>query len=178
MKPRAEASRGKEAGAGCAMTGEASRGGQARTKGAIKGGGEAGYIFDLMKLASEKRVDAGGNYSTAIGGLVEGERMQCGLMQKARGTGARPHSHPNEQWNYVIKGRLRVNIEGQPEQIVGPGTLIYFPANIVHSTVALPDEDVLFFVVKDMSYGIVGKPVDEAAGKYYEPGFEPDSQKS
>lgn len=155
-----------------------SRDGQARTKGAIKGGGEAGYIFDLLKLANEKRVDAGGNYSTAVGGLVEGERMQCGLMHKARGTGARPHSHPNEQWNYVIKGRLRVNIEGQPEQIVGPGTLIYFPANIVHSTVALPDEDVLFFVVKDMSHGIVGNPVDGTAGKYYEPGFEPDSQKS
>lgn len=158
------------------MMSEASESAQARTKGAIRAGGAAGYLFDLPALANQRRVDAGGSYSTAIGGLVEGERMQCGLMQKARGTGARPHSHPNEQWNYVVQGRLRVNIEGQPEQVVGPGTLIYFPANTVHWTVALPDEDVLFFVVKDMSHGIVGNPVDEAAGKYYEPGFEPQSQ--
>lgn len=148
----------------------------ARTKGAIKAGKEGGYIFDLPGLANEAKVDAGGSYSTAIGGLVEGERMQCGMMRKARGTGARPHSHPNEQWNYVVQGRLRVNIEGQPEQIVGPGALLYFPANTVHWTVALPEEDVFFFVVKDMSYGIVGKAVDEGAGKFYEPGFEPETR--
>jgi quercetin dioxygenase-like cupin family protein len=105
--------------------------------GAAKGGVD-GYVFDLGAL---NRIDAGTGYSTAVGSLVEGERMQVGLMHKARGTGARPHSHPNEQWNYVVQGRLRVSIEGEPERIAGPGTLIYFPANKVHATVALPDED-------------------------------------
>ena len=155
------------------MTENAARANGARTQtaGAVKGGEEGGYIFDMASLT---HVNAGGTYSTAKGGLVEGERMQCGLMNKARGTGAKPHSHPNEQWNFVVKGRLRVNIEGQPETIVGPGTLLFFPANKVHSTVALPDEDVVFFVVKDMSHGIVGIPVDETAGMGYEPGFEPE----
>ena len=42
-------------------------------------------------------------------------------------------------------------IDGEPERIAGPGTLVYFPPNLVHSTVALPDEDVVFFVVKDLN---------------------------
>jgi quercetin dioxygenase-like cupin family protein len=138
--------------------------------GAAKGGVD-GYVFDLGAL---NRIDAGTGYSTAVGSLVEGERMQVGLMHKARGTGARPHSHPNEQWNYVVSGRLRVSIEGEPERIAGPGMLIYFPANKVHATVALPEEDVVFLVVKDLSYGVIGRAADGTmSGPHYEPGFEP-----
>jgi quercetin dioxygenase-like cupin family protein len=144
--------------------------GETKTEGAVKAGGDR-CIFKLDELAGIK---AGERYSTATGPVIEGESTQVGLMRKARGTGARPHSHPNEQWNYVVKGRLRVNIAGH-EQIVGPGTLLYFPPNVVHSTVALPEEDVYFFVVKDLSHGIHGTAVEgEPAGAYYEPGFEPE----
>ena len=135
--------------------------------GAIKGG-DGDYIFQLLEMDGIKTGEA---YSTAIGPLVEGERIQAGLMHKAAGTGAHPHSHPNEQWNYIVKGRLRVNVDGTPEQICGPGTLLYFPANVVHSTVAMPEEDVLFFVVKDMSHSIQGIPADGVArGGYVEGG--------
>ncbi len=92
-----------------------------KTKGAAKSGA-GGHFFTLESL---EQIEAGKGYSSAVGGVVEGERTQVGLMHKVRGTGARPHSHPNEQWNYVVKGRLRVQIEGEPERIVGPGTLIY-----------------------------------------------------
>ncbi|WP_029352063.1 cupin domain-containing protein [Bosea sp. 117] len=135
--------------------------------GAFKAG-EGAYLFQLAELPG---IETGPGYSTAFGGVVEGIRTQCGLMHKARGTGARPHSHPNEQWNYVVQGRLKVNIEGEPERIAGPGTLIYFPPNVVHSTVALPEEDVIFFVVKDLTHGIAGKAADgTTSGGYYEPG--------
>jgi quercetin dioxygenase-like cupin family protein len=105
-------------------------------------------------------MDAGRGYSTAFGPVVEGERMQVGLINKGKGTGARPHTHPNEQWNFIVKGTLRVRIGDQPEQLCGPGTVLYFPANIVHSTVATADEDVVFFTVKDLSHGIHGQAVD------------------
>ena len=141
-----------------------------RNEGAAKAG-IGSHFFALDSLA---KIETGKGYSSALGGVVEGLRTQCGVMHKARGTGARPHSHPNEQWNYVLKGRLRVTIEGEPERIVGPGTLVYFPPNVVHATVALPDEDVLFFVVKDLTHGIVGQAADGTmAGPHYEPGFEP-----
>jgi quercetin dioxygenase-like cupin family protein len=140
-----------------------------KTEGAVKAGG-GNCIFQLTDMAGIK---AGPAYSTATGPLVEGQSTQVGLMRKAKGTGARPHSHPNEQWNYVVKGRLRVNIDGR-EEIVGPGTLLYFPPNVVHSTVAMPEEDVYFFVVKDLSHGIHGTPAaGQPEGAFYEPGFEP-----
>jgi quercetin dioxygenase-like cupin family protein len=139
-------------------------------EGAIKAG-DGAYLFDLPNLA---KMGAGENYSTSFGSVVEGERIQIGLMSKPRGTGARPHSHPNEQWNYVLKGKLRVYIEGEEERIAGPGTLIYFPANKIHATVALPDEDVVFFVAKDLSYGIAGIPADGiSSGPHYDEGFAP-----
>ena len=128
-------------------------------KGAIKGG-MGKYIFPLLELDGIK---TGEKYSSAIGPLVEGERTQVGLMCKAAGTGALPHSHPNEQWNYVVQGKLRVIVDDQ-ESIAGPGTLLYFPPNVIHATVALPEEDVLFFVVKDLTYGIQGTPVDGKVG--------------
>ncbi|MPT25023.1 MAG: cupin domain-containing protein [Starkeya sp.] len=152
------------------MSAQAAMSRETKNEGAVKAG-DGAYFFDLLTL---DKMEAGPTYSTAIGPVVEGERTQVGLMRKARGTGARPHSHPNEQWNYVIQGRLRVNIEGEPERIAGPGTLIFFPANKIHSTVALPDEDVIFFVAKDLSFGIAGVAADgKNTGAFYEKGFEP-----
>jgi quercetin dioxygenase-like cupin family protein len=82
-----------------------------RNKGAVKGG-EGRFIFPLHAMES---MDAGTGYSSAEGPVVEGERIQCGLITKKRGSGARPHLHPNEQWNYIVKGTLRVKVADQPE---------------------------------------------------------------
>jgi len=140
-----------------------------RTEGAVKAG-DGKYIFPLTQM---QKIEAGTGYSTALGPVIEGERMQCGLISKKRGTGSRPHVHPNEQWNYIVEGTLRVKVGDGPEQLCGPGTLLYFPANIVHYTIATPDEDVVFFAVKDMTHGIIGKAADGTmAGGHYDPGFE------
>ena len=135
---------------------------QARTQGAVKAG-DGDYIFPLTQMAG---IEAGTGYSTGAGPVVEGERMQCALVSKKRGTGSNPHHHPNEQWNYIVKGKLRVKVGDQPERICGPGTLLYFPANIVHCTIATEEEDVIFFAVKDMTHGIIGTPVDPTKGAY------------
>jgi quercetin dioxygenase-like cupin family protein len=127
---------------------------QTRNRGATKAG-DGRFLFDFAALA---RMPVGAGYSTAEGPVVEGERMQVGLITIRRGTRSRPHSHPNEQWTYVLKGRARVSVDGQPETLASPGTLIYAPANVVHSVEALPEEDLLFFTVKDLSHGIVGTP--------------------
>ena len=140
---------------------------ETKNKGAVKGG-NGNYIFDLTGL---QRMDAGVGYSSAEGPVVEGERIQVGLISMKRGTGARAHTHPNEQWIYLMKGKGRASVDGQAERIVGPGTLIYLPANIVHYIHALPEEDVLFFTCKDMSHGIIGMAADGTmAGPYIDPG--------
>jgi quercetin dioxygenase-like cupin family protein len=140
-----------------------------KTAGAIKAG-QGKYHFRVAKL---KKVDAGTGYSTSHGGVVEGARMLFGYIHKPRGTGSRMHSHPNEQFNYVVQGTLKGSVNGK--RVLAPaGTLIYIPANAPHMLVSTPDEDVIFLALKDLSHGIVGKAVDGTmAGPHYEPGFGP-----
>ncbi len=136
-----------------------------KTEGAIKAG-DGHFTFDLAKLQA---IDAGTGYSTSHGPVVEGERIQVGLMRMPRGTGSRPHSHPNEQWIYV----MHTEVAGVKSRAT-KGSLVYIPSNAVHSAVATPDEDVLFFTCKDTSHGIVGKAVDASiSAPAYVPGFEP-----
>jgi quercetin dioxygenase-like cupin family protein len=141
-----------------------------RNVGATKAGGGR-HVFDLPRLA---RIEAGPGYSTSEGPVVEGERIQVGLITMRRGTGARAHSHPNEQWMYVLQGKGRAWIEGSDEQPIGPGSLVFFPANAVHWAVASAEEDLVFFTCKDLSHGIVGTAADgKMTGPHYEPGFGP-----
>ena len=141
-----------------------------KTAGAIRGGGEGKYHYRMNKL---KRVPAGTGYSTANGGVVEGSRMLVGYIHKPRGTGSRMHSHPNEQFNYVVKGTLKGSVNGKP--VVAPaGTLIYIPANAPHTLVSTPEEDVIFIAIKDLSHGIIGMAVDGTMeGPAYLKGYEP-----
>jgi quercetin dioxygenase-like cupin family protein len=130
----------------------------------------------FYRLDEEESVNVGGTYSTATGPLVRGERIQVSLAHKAAGTGAKPHTHPNEQFNYLLKGRLKAVVDGE-EQLITPGTLIHIPANAVHATVATTDEDVIFLAIKDMSWGIAGIAVDkDDPGPHYEPGYGPKKE--
>jgi quercetin dioxygenase-like cupin family protein len=128
-----------------------------KTAGAIKAG-DGAYTFDLARLSG---VDAGPGYSTAHGPVVEGERIQIGLMRVPRGTGGKPHSHPNEQWIYVLEGTLQCEVDGVASRVPA-GSLVYIPADVVHSALATPDADVLFLTAKDTSHGIAGTPVPGA----------------
>ena len=152
--------------------GSTSQPSKTKTEGAIKAG-DGRYVFDLARLSA---IDAGPGYSTAHGPVVEGERIQIGLMRMPRGTGGRPHSHPNEQWVYVLGGMLESEVDGVRSRVPA-GSLIYIPADTVHSALATPDEDVIFLTAKDMSHGIVGTPVDQSiSAPLYAPGFEPTGE--
>jgi len=144
-----------------------------KTAGAIKGG-NGKYHFRLAQL---KKVDAGTGYSTSHGGVVEGDRMLVGYINKPRGTGSRMHTHKNEQFNYVVRGTLVGSVNGK--RVIAPaGTLIYIPANAPHTLVSSPDdEDVIFLAIKDLSQGIIGKAVDGTmTGPHFEKGFAPKAK--
>ena len=87
------------------------------------------YVFDL---AGVNHILGGPDYSTANGSCVEGDRMIVGLMRMPAGTGAEPHSHPNEQWIYVLQGTLRGKV-GDKGVEAAAGSVIYVPSNAVHS---------------------------------------------
>jgi quercetin dioxygenase-like cupin family protein len=97
----------------------------------------------------------GPDYSTANGACVEGDRMIVGLMRMPAGTGAEPHSHPNEQWIYILEGTFIADIGGKTIE-ARPGSLVYVPSNTVHGGRASPDADVVFFTVKDASHSLHG----------------------
>ena len=69
-----------------------------RTPGA-KRAGAGEYLFNLANI---NHILGGPDYSTANGSCVEGDRMIVGLMRMPAGTGAEAHSHPNEQWIYIL----------------------------------------------------------------------------
>ena len=133
------------------MTTSASDPARVRTPGATRAGNGA-YVFEM---ASVNQVMGGPDYSTAEGSCVEGERIIVALMRMKAGTGAVPHSHPNEQWIYILEGTFEAMIEGK-EHIVKPGSAVYIPANAEHFGRASADADVVFFTCKDASYGLQG----------------------
>src|SRR5262249_26258383 len=94
-------------------------------------------------------------YSTANGACIEGDRMIVALMRMPAGTGAAEHSHPNEQWIYILEGTFRGKVAGK-EFEAKPGSVLYVPANALHSGTATADRDVVFFTVKDASHSLHG----------------------
>jgi quercetin dioxygenase-like cupin family protein len=128
------------------------------------------YFYDLNENQGDY---IGPDYSSARGPVVKGERVQIALVHKVEGTGSRLHSHPNEQFIYVLKGKIKARVQDQ-EKIVSPGTLIHIPPNTPHYMVAAAGGDIQYFVSKDTSWGIAGTAVDGTkTGAHYEPGFEP-----
>jgi len=123
----------------------------ARTPGA-KRAGPGEYVFDL---ATMHKIMGGPAYSTAHGPCVEGDRMIVGLMRMTAGTGAEPHSHPNEQWIYILEGTFRATIGGKQIDAKA-GSVLYIPANMVHAGKATADGDVVFFTCKDASHSLHG----------------------
>jgi quercetin dioxygenase-like cupin family protein len=123
----------------------------ARTPGA-KRAGAGEFVFDLGKV---NHIKGGPDYSSVEGGVVEGDRMIVALMRMPAGTGAEPHSHPNEQWIYVLEGTLEAEVEGKAVTVKA-GSVVYVPSNAVHSSRATPDADVVFFTCKDASHSLHG----------------------
>ena len=123
----------------------------ARTPGA-KRAGPGEFLFDLARV---NHIKGGPDYSSVEGGVVEGDRMIVALMRMPAGTGAEAHSHPNEQWIYILEGTFKAKV-GDSEIEAKPGSVVYVPSNVIHSGKATPEADVVFFTVKDASHGLHG----------------------
>jgi quercetin dioxygenase-like cupin family protein len=97
--------------------------------------------------------------STTRGPVLSGTHVHVAWVVKPRGTGSKLHTHPNEQFNYVLQGTLIADIDGQVLRVPA-GHVIHIPAGVPHSHVASAEEDVHFIAAKDTRHGIVGPPVD------------------
>lgn len=109
----------------------------------------------MFNFGAVNQIMGGPDYSPVYGGCVEGDRMIIALMTAPAGKFSEPHSHPNEQWIYILQGRMVLNVDGKDHE-AGVGDAIYIPADTVHWGGAVGDADAVFFTVKDSSHSLHG----------------------
>lgn len=142
------------------------------------------YVYDLPTLdrvpegptsaqVTAKRLVSGATLETAksstVGAALTGRHLIIGLMRMPRGSGSKAHTHPNEQFNYILQGTMTWEV-GKETVFARRGELMHTPTQAVHTGLACPDEDLMFFAMKDTRHGLAGPPVD---GKYDGPAYLP-----
>ncbi len=125
---------------------------KARTPGA-KRAAPGEYVFDMHSV---NKIMGGPDYSPVFGACVEGERMIVALMRYPAGKPSAAHSHPNEQWIFILEGVLEMEFDGKWHRAKA-GEVFYVPANKIHKAANNGKKDVVFFTCKDASYGLHGK---------------------
>ena len=110
--------------------------------------------------------------SSTIGAVLYGEHIAVALAMQAAGSGAKAHSHPNEQYNYIVQGVMVSDINDEKQTFGKKGMIVHTPSLSIHTGQACPDEDMYFFAMKDTRHGITGPPIDgKHDGPFYLPGF-------
>src|SRR5689334_17384163 len=110
--------------------------------------------FFKLKEMPEPVVAPG--HCPAYGPTNAGKQLEIGYDAEPKGTGAKPHHHPNEQIIMVLSGRLRMRV-GDDVREIGPGEVALILGNQEHEQMAL--EDGTRFVSFKTAAG--AQPVDE-----------------
>ena len=132
------------------------------------------YVYDFARLdrvptgptslaVTARRLLSGETLATGksstVGAVLTGSAIICTLGRQSAGTGAKAHTHANEQFNYILQGTMMSDVEGD-RVFARKGSILHTPGMAVHTGLACPDEDLFFFAIKDTRHGIVGPPVD------------------
>ena len=81
-------------------------------------------------------------YSKGKGPTIRGERIEVALMNYPTGPEGKPHVHPNEQVQIILKGKVKTILGGETT-INGPEEIILKPANVPHTGQILEEYTVL-----------------------------------
>ena len=81
-------------------------------------------------------------HSTAYGELLTGRGLELGRLRFQQGEGAERHQHPQEQIVYVLRGRVRVELDGEAAEL-GPGEAFHALPDVPHRLTALQDSEVI-----------------------------------
>ena len=75
--------------------------------------------------------EGGISYTTASAEWRHGQNMSIGYLKMEPGTSSTPHSHADEQFIYILKGTVRLAIDGGIHD-ASAGDLVHFPPGAVH----------------------------------------------
>ncbi len=87
---------------------------------------------DLANQDQGKAAD----YVSANAAWVDGVHTTIGYFRMEENAHSSPHYHRDEQFLYLLKGRLRAAVEGEILE-AGPGDLLQFPPGDVHEIMVL-----------------------------------------
>jgi quercetin dioxygenase-like cupin family protein len=73
--------------------------------------------------------------------LITGDQVMLSHVYLKKGCVVPKHSHPNEQFTYILEGALRflVGDDGAEEIVVRAGEVLHLPGNVPHEAHALED---------------------------------------
>ena len=78
--------------------------------------------------------------------MVNGENATISRLLLSRGAVVPRHSHVSEQYSLILSGNLKFVFDSGREVEVKAGEVLYIPANLPHSAVAMEDTvDLDFF---------------------------------
>jgi quercetin dioxygenase-like cupin family protein len=70
---------------------------------------------------------------------IAGEGLMLLRVEIEPGGCVAMHNHPNEQFGYVLEGRIRFSFEGG-EHVLGAGEVYHIPSNAGHEVAAVGEE--------------------------------------
>ena len=89
--------------------------------------------------------EGGISYTTASAAWQHGRNLSIGYLRMEGGTFSAPHFHKDEQFVYVLRGSVRVAIDG--EIVDAPiGSLVHFPPGAVHEIEVIGTEAAEFLL--------------------------------
>jgi len=98
----------------------------------------------LVRFEQDADNVVSGSYSTGTGPVLRSDNMEVTKISFEKGKGADIHQHAEEQFMYVLSGRLEVTCEGETYE-VGPGEATFNPSNALHGVTAIEDVVALSF---------------------------------
>lgn len=98
------------------------------------------YFYHWDELEAE---DHGLSESLCRIKMITGEKLQLIRAVFQPGGTYETHSHPHEQFSFMVRGALRLRV-GDCEKLVGPGDIWHVPPDVVHGGDILGDEPVIF----------------------------------
>jgi quercetin dioxygenase-like cupin family protein len=87
---------------------------------------------------------------------VSGEMLHVAVVHLPGGAVVKRHTHGSEQFSYVLKGELEVDLEGGTHR-VPEGNAIHVPAGMGHAIRATGIGESMYIVLKNKHYGIEPK---------------------
>lgn len=103
------------------------------------------YLNEFSKDKIEK-TEAGYQYWFVNKDLADGRTLKMSVVKPHSATHA-PHSHSEEEFFFVLEGRVEFYFNGQ-RKVVEPSTSLYCPPNVEHGIRNVGDTEAKYLVVK------------------------------